>query len=100
MKNIYILKGWFNMEEIKNGVISEEALDEIAGGLKISKSTVKKALTAAGVVIGTLGAIGGTTLAGYEIYKHKKGKENKSTDYTGVGDLREVDMEQFKNLFK
>lgn len=75
MKNIYILKGWFNMEEIKNGVISEEALDEIAGGLKISKSTVKKALTTAGVVIGTLGAIGGTTLAGYEIYKHNKNKK-------------------------
>ena len=75
MKNIYILKGWFNMEEIKNGVISEEALEEIAGGLKISKSTVKKVLATAGVVVGALGAIGGTTIAGYEIYKYNKNKK-------------------------
>ena len=68
MKNIYILKGWFNMEEIKNGVISEEALEEIAGGLKISKSTVKKALTAAGVIVGALGAIGGGVGGGYLVY--------------------------------
>ena len=50
-------------------------MDEIAGGLKISKSTVKKALTAAGVIVGALGAIGGTTIAGYKIYKHYKDDE-------------------------
>lgn len=116
MKNIYILKGWFNMEEIKNGVISEEALDEIAGGLKISKSTVKKALTAAGVIVGALGAIGGTTIAGYEIYKHKKNKKDKGNNKSeneqviidryksnvnsGIGNLKDVDMEGFQDLLK
>ena len=64
------------MEEIKNGVISEEALEEIAGGLGISMSTFKKALAAAGVIVGALGAIGGTTVVGYEIYKHKKNKKD------------------------
>ena len=38
MKNICILKGWFNMEEFKNGAISEEALDEIAGGIRVNNS--------------------------------------------------------------
>ena len=60
MKNTYILKGWFNMEEFKNGAISEEALDEIAGGLSVSSSAVKNVLLAAG--IGILSASAG---AGY-----------------------------------
>lgn len=60
------------MEEIKNGVISEEALDEIAGGLKISKSTVKKVLATAGVVVGALGAIGGTVTIGKVAHKLRK----------------------------
>ena len=51
MKNIYILKEWFNMKEIKNGVISEEALEEIAGGLSLSKSNLLKAFMAAGVTV-------------------------------------------------
>ena len=39
------------MEEIKNGVISEEALDEIAGGLSLSKSNLLKSFMAAGVTV-------------------------------------------------
>ena len=72
------------MEEIKNGVISEEALEEIAGGLKISKSTVKKALTAAGVIVGALGAIGGGVGGGYLVYdkffKNKKAEDQNQKD--------------------
>ena len=43
---VYISRGWFNIEEIKNGVISEEALDKIAGGLKLPKEIVKKSILA------------------------------------------------------
>lgn len=72
------------MEEIKNGVISEEALDEIAGGLKISKSTVKKVLATAGVVVGALGALGGGVGGGYLVYdkffKNKKPKDQNQKD--------------------
>ncbi len=81
MKNIYILKGWFNMKEIKNGVISEEALEEIAGGLKISKSTVKKVLATAGVVVGALGALGATAGIGYGGYKlATRGKKEEGSN--------------------
>ena len=44
------------MEELKNGVISEEALDEIAGGLKLSSISLKNALIAAGVSVVAAGA--------------------------------------------
>ena len=39
------------MEEIKNGVISEEALEQIAGGLSLSKSHLLKAFMAANVTV-------------------------------------------------
>lgn len=52
-------------EEMKNGVISEEALEQVAGGLKIagrevSPETLKKALIGAGVVV--TAAVGATTI--------------------------------------
>ena len=39
------------MEEFKKGAISEEALDEIAGGLGLSSISLKNALIASGVAI-------------------------------------------------
>ena len=66
------------MEEIKNGIISEEALDEIAGGLKLPKLTVKKVLTGAGVFIGALAALGGAAGLGYGGYKYKKNKKTRT----------------------
>ena len=76
------------MEEIKNGVISEETLDEIAGGLKISKSTVKKVLTTAGVVVGALG--GG--VGGYLVYdKFFKNKKPKDQVVVGQGEEKKGD---------
>ena len=65
------------MEEIKNGIISEEALDEIAGGLRLPKITVKKVLTGAGILIGALAALGGATGLGYGAYKLATGKEEE-----------------------
>ena len=61
------------MEEFKNGVISEEALGEIAGGLKMSKSAVKKILAGACVGVLALTAAGGAAGGGYLLYnKFKK----------------------------
>ena len=63
------------MEEIKNGVISEEALDEIAGGLKLPKSNLLKALIAAGVtVLAAMPLAGVGAGAAYLIDKKVKGK--------------------------
>lgn len=63
------------MEEFKNGVISEEALGEIAGGLKMSKSAVKKILAGACVGVLALTAAGGAAGGGYLLYNKfwKKG---------------------------
>lgn len=69
------------MEEFKNGVISEEALGEIAGGLKISKSAVKKILAGACVGVLALGAAGGAAGGGYLLYnKFKKGHGSTETE--------------------
>lgn len=62
-------------EEAKNGVISEEALDEIAGGFKVNKNLLKKVLTGASVAVlvgGGLGALGGYAQQKYE-EKHGPG---------------------------
>ena len=74
MKNICILKGWFNMEEFKNGAISEEALDEIAGGLSVSSSTVKNVLLAAGIGILAVGSGVGGAMGMKEYMKSQKKK--------------------------
>ena len=74
MKNICILKGWFNMEEFKNGAISEEALDEIAGGLSVSSSTVKNVLLAAGIGVLAAGSGFGGAIGMKEYMKSQKKK--------------------------
>ena len=58
-------------EKIEKGVISEEALEEIAGGLNISKDTLKKVAIGAGVTVLGLG--------GYGLYKwgEKKGHDDE-----------------------
>lgn len=78
MKNICILKGWFNMEKFKNGAISEEALDEIAGGLSISKSTVKNVLIAAGIGVLAAGAGVTGTLGVQEYNRMQKQKGDRA----------------------
>ena len=44
-------------KEMKNGMISEEALDEIAGGLSVKKGLLIGALAAAGVGVAGAGAL-------------------------------------------
>ena len=60
MKSIYIMKGWFNMEEMKNGVISEEALDEIAGGLSVDPAKLKSIILTAALLAKKKGKRGQT----------------------------------------
>lgn len=100
MKNNYILKGWFKMEEFKNGAISEEALDEIAGGLKMPKITLKSALIGAGVAILAAGGAAAAATTGIVLSKKKKKKntDSKPVDHTGIGNLRKVDMKQYRDL--
>ena len=45
------------MEEIKNGVISEDALDEIAGGLNLSKNKVVDVLKKTSITIGSTAVV-------------------------------------------
>ena len=67
---------------IENNMISEEDLEKAAGGLKITKGTLKKALLAAGAL-----AVAG--IGGYYICKN--GKENEYENWTpeNMDDLRE-----------
>ena len=53
-------------KEIERGIISEEALDDIAGGLNIDKAKLIKGLKYAGVAIIGAGALAS---AGYGMYK-------------------------------
>lgn len=60
-------------EKIEKGAISEEALEEIAGGLNISKDTLKKVAIGAGVTVIGLAGIG---YGGKKLYDHYKGEKN------------------------
>lgn len=60
------------MEEVVTNVISEEALEKVAGGLKLPPLTLKTALIAAGVTVGVISAVGATTAATVGAYKHYK----------------------------
>lgn len=64
-------------KEMENGVISEEALDQIAGGLSINKSTLKKVLIGSGVAIAAAAAGG---LAYF--FGGKKDENGKSGQYS------------------
>ena len=59
------------MEEFKNGIISEEALDEIAGGAGISKDKLIKGLKIGGIVIGSASAVAIAFAGGYKLGKDK-----------------------------
>lgn len=59
---------FFNTKEIKNGVISEEALDEITGGIKPNISEKVKLIAASTVLLAGIGAALATCL--YLDHKH------------------------------
>ena len=66
------------MEEYKNGVISEEALEEVAGGLKVNKARLKKVLALQGVGIVAIGLGYG----GYKFLSKKEtSKKNNGTEF-------------------
>lgn len=84
------------MEEFKNGVISEEALGEIAGGLKISKSAVKKILAGACVGVLALGAAGGAAGGGYLLYnRYKKSHDLTKGQGTAAERFRKTEKGEF-----
>ncbi len=56
-------------KEIERGVISEEALDDIAGGLKIDKAKLIKGLKYAGIAITGAGALAVTSVGFYKLNK-------------------------------
>lgn len=80
MKSIYIMKGWFNMEEMKNGVISEEALDEVAGGLSIDKAKLKNIVLKAGIPVVGAAALAATSVGAAlaALFATKKGKKGQN----------------------
>lgn len=61
-------------EKIEKGVISEEALEEIAGGLNISKDTLKKVAIGAGVTVLGLAGLAGIGYVGKKLYDDSKDK--------------------------
>lgn len=70
-----------NAVEMENGAISEAALADIAGGLKLDADAVKKALKYAGVAVVAGGAIAGAAYGGkklYDDYKEKNKPQPKS----------------------
>lgn len=72
-------------EKIEKGVISEEALEEIAGGLNISKDTLKKVAIGSGVTVLGLAGLAGIGYVGKKLYDDSKDKtlnevENEDTD--------------------
>ena len=75
------------MEEFKNGAISEEALDEIAGGLSLSSISLKNALIAAGVAIVAAGSFTAGALVqdmdGVDVAKTVKSGASKVTSKVG-----------------
>ena len=79
------------MEEFKNGIISEEALDEIAGGLNINKAKIKSVFKTAGIgisaVASVLAAISATSLVAKEGYDcYKKGRKGKVEEHKLEGE--------------
>ena len=77
-------------KEFKNGLISEEALDEIAGGIKMDKESLKGYLKKAGVAVAGVAAIAATLGGTY--YGGKKlglwgGKSIDTTDPASLNEL-------------
>ena len=61
-------------EKIEKGIISEEALEEIAGGINISKETLKKVAIGAGVTILGSAGLAGIGYIGKKLYDGYKSK--------------------------
>lgn len=93
------------MEKIENYKISEEALEGVAGGFKVNKELVKKVLIGTGIVALSVGAgaVSGASTT-YLIDRHTKARKKAKSkqavlSHAGIGDLKDVDMEDFRNIF-
>lgn len=106
---IVIGKDSLIMEKIENYAISEEALEGVVGGFKVNKELVKKALIGTSIVVlsaaaggaagGAAGAVSGY-YAGRRNSSSKKAKGKQAVlSYAGIGDLKDVNMEDFRSLF-
>ncbi len=73
---------------LEKNIISEADLEQAAGGLKLDKSTLKKALIGAGVLAAGAGAAAG----GYYIYNHYDKKSDEDTVYPR--DIKELFSEK------
>ena len=73
-------------KEMKNGMISEEALDEIAGGLSVKKGLLIGALAAAGV-----GVAGAGALAAWKYFGKKEEPINPNPLKMGEGILHDAE---------
>lgn len=80
--------------------ISEETLDEVAGGLKIDKEKLKKALIGAGVTVAVLGlgTTGALAIAGKKGKGPMAGLFNKGNEIGGDGEEPKQSMQQGKGL--
>lgn len=85
-------------EKIEKGIISEEALEEIAGGIGISKETLKKVAIGSGVIIGVVGGTVGGAVGGYLLGK-KRGEENANSNNGGFDENFQNDLNEINNLF-
>ena len=82
-------------EKIEKGIISEEALEEIAGGIGISKETLKKVAIGSGVIISAVGTVGGAAVGGYLLGKKRGEKKASSfTIPTDNDDMKLIDQQK------
>ena len=79
-------------KKMENGMISEEALDQVAGGLNVKKEVLIGALAAAGVAI-----VGGGAYAAWKKWGgKKKSTHSSSTPYMSKDEEKAWD-DYFKN---
>lgn len=74
------------MEEFKNGIISEEALDEIAGGAGISKDKLIEGLKIGGIFIGSASAVACALVGSYALGRKKGYNEGYNKGYNEGND--------------
>ena len=76
-------KGALNMEELKNepkGIISEEALDQVAAGINIDRATLRKAAKIAGIVVVSGAALTGAGIGGKALIDRRRSTDKSIND--------------------
>ena len=73
------------MSELEKGIISDEALSEISGGLSIDKAKLEKSLIATGVVIASAAALTGAGVGVKKLLHDKNDLNTVSGHIPGGG---------------